>query len=137
MKRKSAARPPLEKLEGIFTRYPEIKAAYLFGSQASGQTHSESDLDIALFPRLSTLRERKLDLLTDLAAAGFDDVDLVIIDTDDIVLRFEAVHQNRLLYAVPEFDHASNFSIIIRQYFDFLPYLDVQREAYKRRLLDG
>jgi uncharacterized protein len=137
MRPKVATLPPIEKLRGIFAKYPEIMAAYLFGSQASGQTHHESDLDIALFPRLPTLREQKLDLLKDLAGEGFDTVDLVILDTDDIVLRFEAVHQNRLLYAAPEFDHASTFSKIIRQYFDFLPYLEVQRLAYKNRILNG
>ena len=137
MKRDLSIHPPLEMLGGIFARYPEILAAYLFGSQAAGQTHRESDLDVALIPRMPTLRDQKLDLLTDLTEAGFDNIDLVILDTDDIVIKFEAIHQNRLIYAVPEYDHGSTFSKIIRQYFDFLPYLNVQRQAYKRRILNG
>lgn len=86
-------------------------------------------------PNTSALSERKLDILTDLASSGFDNVDLVFLDTTDIVLKFEAVRQNQVIYARPEFDTSRYFSLIVRQYFDFLPYLDVQLEAYKRRML--
>ena len=128
--------PPLEELIQLFSRYPEIRAAYLFGSQATQKTHPESDLDIALVPGSPELREKKLDLYIELARLGFDHVDLVILDSDDIVLKFEAVRHNQLLYASPDHDHPSYYSKIIRQYFDFVPYLDVQRQAYKRRILD-
>lgn len=127
--------PPLEKLAALFQRYPEINAAYLFGSQATQKTNRESDLDIALVPASPVLRQRKLDLYIDLAREGFDHVDLVILDSDDIVLKFEAVRYNRLIYATPRHDHPSYFSKTIRQYFDFVPYLEVQRQAYQRRIL--
>ena len=68
---------------------------------------------------------------------GLDNVDLVTLDADDVVLRFEAVRPNRLLYARPEFDHGAFFSKVIREYFDLLPFLERQREAYKKRLGHG
>ena len=74
-------------------------------------------------------------MLADLAGRGFDNVDLVFPDTDDIVLKFEAARRNRLVYEAGDFDRGSYFSLIICQYFDFLPYLRVQRAAYKRRIL--
>lgn len=129
--------PNLALLPGIFKQFPDIQAVYLFGSTASGKTHAESDLDLAIVPRTAKLRENQLQLLTELARQGFCDVDLVFLDTEDIVLKFEAVRQNRPIYTAPEFDHGSYFSLIIRQYFDFEPYLQVQREAYKRRILNG
>jgi len=107
-----------------------------FGSVAAANTHQESDLDLAVVPRESSVREQKLDMLADLAGRGFDNVDLIFLDTDDIVLKFEAVRRNRLVYEAGDFDRGSYFSLIIRQYFDFLPYLRVQRAAYKRRILD-
>ncbi len=128
--------PDLNKLIPIFKRYPDIRAAYLFGSQARQQTHQESDLDIALIPANDKLRMRKLDILTDLAHQGFDHVDLVILDSDDIVLKFEAIRHNQVIYASPDHDPPTYFSQTIRQYFDFLPYLEIQREAYKRRILN-
>ena len=127
----------LESLRKIFTRYPAIEAVYLFGSGISGATHSESDLDLAVIPRDSRARKHKLDILADLIRHGFEKVDLVFLDTDDIVLKYEAIKHNHVIYQTEEFDRGSTYSLIIRQYLDFYPYLKVQREAYKKRILNG
>jgi predicted nucleotidyltransferase len=134
----SSNHPDLDHLEKIFQKYPDIQAVYLFGSTAGGTTHAESDLDLAILPEKSTLRNRKLDILADLAREGFSDVDLVFLDTKDVVIKFESVHHNRLIYCAKDFDANAFFSLVLRQYFDFAPYLKIQREAYKRRVLhDG
>jgi predicted nucleotidyltransferase len=134
----SSSHPELARLEKVFQKYPGIQAVYLFGSTASGKTHAESDLDLAILPEKSSLRGKKLDILTDLAREGFSDVDLVFLDTKDVVTRFESVRQNRLLYCAKDFDANAFFSLVLRQYFDFAPYLKTQREAYKQRVLhDG
>lgn len=129
--------PSLQILEEVFRKYPGIQAVYLFGSRVGGNIHLESDLDLAVVPRDGSLGEKRLDVLTDLAQHGFCDVDLIFLDTDDIVLKYEAVRQNRLVYQTEDFDRGAMYSIIVRQYFDFLPYLNVQREASKRRILLG
>jgi uncharacterized protein len=118
-------------------RYADIQAVYLFDSMARGAAHTGSDLDLAIVPRGPSLRPRKLDLLTDLARHGFCDVDLVFLDTDDIVTRYEAVRLNMLVYAAADFDRGALYSRVVRQYLDFLPYLNVQRAAYKRSILGG
>lgn len=127
----------VEHLARIFREYPEILAVYLFGSAAEGQMHRESDLDLAIVPRTPAARARRLDILADLARVGFCNVDLIFLDTDDIVLKYEAVRLNRVIYQTADFDPGEIYSRIVRQYLDFLPYLRVQREAYKRRILDG
>ncbi len=38
--------PSFERLTGVFEKYSDIQAVYLFGSVASGQMHRESDLDV-------------------------------------------------------------------------------------------
>lgn len=130
--------PDLSSLADIFRKYPDIQAVYLFGSGASGRLHAESDLDLAVYSHNPALRAQRLDMLTDLTRRGFSNVDLVFLDKNDIVLRFEAVRQNRLVYRAKDFDAGSFFSLVVRQYFDFAPYLKTQREAYKRRILhDG
>ncbi len=129
--------PDLALLSDVFKKYSGILAVYLFGSAASGRLHSESDLDLALTGEPG-LRAHKLDILADLARAGFCNVDLVFLDTTDIVVLFEAVRHNHLVYCSDEFDAGGFYSQILRRYFDFLPYLKTQREAYKRRVLhDG
>ncbi len=129
--------PDLKLLPEIFKNYPDIEAVYLFGSVAGGKENPQSDLDLAIYPRNSLLRTKKLDILADLTRYGFNNVDLVFLDVPNIVIRFEAVRQNRLIYCVEGFDAGSFFSLTIRQYFDFLPYLKIQREAYKQRVLQN
>ena len=125
------------QLADVLRTFPEIRAAFLFGSRAEGRGRPDSDIDLALVPASPALRDRKLDILAALAGAGFDNVDLVILDTDDVVLRFQAVSPNRLVFAAQGFDRGTYFSRAVREYFDLLPILEVQRAAYKRRLLHG
>ena len=127
----------IRALQDVFQRYPAIQAVYVFGSIGSGKTHQGSDLDLAIVSSSMTLKEKKLLLLTDLARRGFCDVDLVFLDTKDIVLKYEAVRQNRLIYSTSGFDRGSMYSKVIRQYLDFEPYLKTQRKAYKKRIQCG
>jgi len=42
-----------------------------------------------------------------------------------------------MLYARPDFQRGTYFSRVVREYWDFEPYLRVQRAALKRRLQRG
>jgi hypothetical protein len=126
-----------KSLRPIFTQYPDIQAAYLFGSAAAGRQRDDSDLDLALVPRSNALRRQKLDILTDLAQTGFDNVDVLILDTNDIVVQYEAVRHNRVIYLTTDFEPATFYSNVARKYLGFLPFLQVQRQAYKRGILNG
>lgn len=127
----------LKLLAKVFKNYPDIQAVYLFGSVVSGNIHQESDIDLAIIADTKKLRKRKLAILTDLAREGFSNVDLVFIGNEDIVLQYEAIRQNIVVYETPSFDRGSTYSRIVRQYLDFYPYLTVQRQAYKKRIMDG
>ena len=124
-----------DQIADVFRKHDDIQAIYLFGSYAADEGRRDSDLDLAVVPRNSQTREKKLALLEELADAGFCDVDLVFLDTDDIVLQYQAVRRNEVLYSAPDFDRGGTFSRVLRQYFDFEPYLEVQRRAYRRKLL--
>lgn len=134
---KTLSEEELGRLHEVFRCYPAIRAVYLFGSVAEGHARADSDLDLAVVPRDCSLREKRLDILTDLARNGFCDVDLVFLDVQDVVLRYEAVRQNQVIYQAEDFDRGEMYSRVVREYLDFEPYLRIQREAYKRRLLDG
>ncbi len=102
--RYSQALPNLERLSSVFADYPEIQAVYPFGSTSTGRTHAESDLDLAIVLRPDGHSFPKLNILAKLAQAGFCNVDLVTLDTNDIVLKHEAVRRNRLIYQSNDFD---------------------------------
>ncbi len=125
----------LDALGPIFRKYPDVQAVYLFGSTAAGRGRADSDLDLAVVPRSGACRAQRLEMLADLARAGFDHVDLVFLDTHDLVLQYEAVRQNCVVYQTADFDRGAMYSKIVRMYLDFMPYLQVQRAAYKRRIL--
>ncbi len=101
--------PDLRLLPKIFGKYPDIQAVYVFGSAGGGQTHRESDLDLAIVPRNKVVRQKKLDILADLARLGFCQVDLSFLDTDDIVLKYEMIRQNRLVYQAEDFDRGATY----------------------------
>lgn len=129
--------PDLESLAKVFRRYPDVEAVYLFGSRASGHTHPGSDIDLAIVPADGTPEQQRLSILADLTRAGFDEVDLVFLNGEDLVLAYEAVRPNQVVYRTEAFDRGAYYSRVVRMYLDFLPYLKVQREAYKRRILNG
>lgn len=129
--------PPLEELREIFEKYPEIEAVYLFGSAAAGTDGPESDLDLAVYPGGKAAAALKMNLLTDLAGRNFCHVDIIFLDGKDIVLNFEAIKHNYLLYARPSFDKRVLYSNIVRKYFDFQHFLKYQRQALKDRVLYG
>ena len=127
-----------EKLNKYFAKFDEIKAAYLFGSYATGNNNKMSDIDIAvLLKDYCKNKNIKLDLLKGLVELGYDDIDLVILNRLSIVGKYEVVKHNNILYKSNDFDANSYFSLIVRKYLDFKPLLKVQREYLKRRILNG
>lgn len=120
----------LASLHEVFGRYPEVAGVWLFGSHAHGTASARSDVDLALDPAGPNARARKLDLLADLVDAGFERVDLVVLDRDDPVLRFEAIGPNRLVYAAPGYDPAEAFAQALRRYDDTARLRHLVREAY-------
>lgn len=129
--------PSFDRLKEVFEQYPEIEAVFLFGSVAANTARNGSDLDLAVYPGSENLIKQKLDILAHLAENNFCCVDLIYLDCRDIVLNFEAIKYNYLVYVKPGFDRGALFSDIVRKYFDFQPYLRYQRQALKQRLCYG
>ena len=118
-------------------RYSDVQAAWLFGSYAEDTAKIDSDLDIGLAGNPDKIKAVQLEMLTDFSREGIDRVDLVILERADLVLKFEILHHNQLIFSRRDFDFAAVVSKVLREYFDFMPYLERQRKALKERLLNG
>ncbi len=128
----------IECLRAVFRRYDAIQAVYLFGSYAEGRARENSDLDLAVvLHREVQGRPDLLDVLTDLVTAGFENVDLVFLDEVDLIVQYEAIRNNNVIYQTEGFERGALYSLIVRKYLDIKPLLDRQRNAYKQRILHG
>ena len=102
--------------------HPEVIAAWVFGSAASGWAREGSDLDVGILfedtPDLDVLAKLRADLQT---ALRFDDIDLVPLNRAGPILQFEAVSGTALNCRDPEL-RAAFVSLVARQYEDELAF---------------
>jgi len=128
----------IEALVRVFEPDVAIQAVYLFGSHATGKAAERSDIDLGIVCEKDSISaEAKLNLLKELARAGFDRVDLVIVDQSDLVLAHEVVKYHKVIFCRADFDHPTFCSKVTRQYLDFQPTLAMQVQALKAKLSSG
>ena len=123
----------------VFAQEDKIAAAYLFGSHAEGSATATSDIDLAIVPLedavISTHEVQRWQQTLD--GLGYPHCDLVVLDGSNLLLAYESVKHNHLVYTTPGFRASQYFSKVHRLYLDFRPYLDRRRAALKRRILDS
>jgi predicted nucleotidyltransferase len=124
-----------DRLRAVFAARPAVRAAYVFGSVAANRTWDGSDLDLGIVVDEDEWDPSdKVPLIGEcMDAARRDWVDLVVLNDAPLVLQFEAVRPNVVLYAADDFAPAAFSSKVLRMYWDVQPYLRRQRKAYKER----
>ncbi|MEC9489301.1 MAG: nucleotidyltransferase domain-containing protein [Halanaerobium sp.] len=125
------------KTQKALAKFSAVQAVYLYGSYAEERANKYSDLDLGVLLDDGYNQMVKLDILTSLSNKNFTNVDLVILNQAPPLLRYEIVKNNQLIYARDDFDAAGYFSLVIRKYFDFRPYLEIHRKYLKERILNG
>jgi len=78
---------------------PSLKALYLFGSVASEQNTSTSDIDLAFLSKESISSLQRFDLSQVLAQSLNKDVDLIDLNEASEVLRFEIISKGKRLFS--------------------------------------
>lgn len=120
------------RLRGFFTiaAGADVASAYLFGGQAAGSAHRESDVDVAVllsrerYPDRRSRFERRLRLTADLIGhLHRNDVDLVVLNDLPPLLGRRIVYEGIVLCRHdPEADHAYRRDVQLRA-ADLEPYL--------------
>jgi predicted nucleotidyltransferase len=120
-----------------FKTQPDIAAAYLFGSMATGKSNPQSDVDIAIL--LTSIRrdpagalDRHLDLIVSVTSFADREADVAILNNGDVLFRRQVLAYGRLLYegerrARVEFEVQTG-----KEYADLKP----MRDFFKQALLD-
>ena len=91
----------LKKIQPIFQNNAEVAAVYLFGSQATQKTHSQSDIDLAIFferrlPKLESYKRLEKYFLQLVRILGTEP-DLVDIEQVNLILLCEILTNGDIL----------------------------------------
>ena len=116
----------------LFSRYPHILSAYLFGSTALGISNSDSDIDIAIRIDQSlasdSYLEFRIQLTDDLEKHLGCKVDIVVLNTASLKMIHQVIANERLLFSR---DRDKELDYLVqkrKEYFDFKYYIkkDIQ-----------
>jgi predicted nucleotidyltransferase len=136
---KYATPPRLDEagLIGYLKTQPDVAAAYLFGSMATGKSNPQSDVDIAiLLTRISRdpmeAVERHLDLIASVASFSDRETDVVILNEGDVLFRRQVLAYGRLLYEGERWARIEFEVQTGKEYADLKPMYDF----FKQALLD-
>jgi uncharacterized protein len=129
------------QLRALCAQHP-IRLVYLFGSHASGHTHAESDVDIAvLLDEALTTQERSAEQLALIGAFSrlwrTDNVDVTILNEASPLLAYEVLRNGVLLYCVDDEVRVEFQVRTLRAYEDTAPLRTILAEAMAERLKAG
>lgn len=127
------ARVNLKTLAPIFRRH-KVRFAYLWGSRAEARERADSDYDIAVSV---AGRCDDVKLWFDLVMALESDVDLVLLEATDLVVRDAVQSKGRLIW---ERDRTARIEFECRtrkEAWDEAPRWAVQDEFLARRIREG
>lgn len=119
-------------------QHDEVALAYLFGSAVDGADGAARDVDVAVaFSDVTDPMRALLRLQQDLEATTGAAVDVHDLDALPVDLRFRVIDQGRPVLVRDEAARVRREVRIMREYWDFRPYLDRIREAARVRLASG
>jgi predicted nucleotidyltransferase len=106
------------QVEHIWENTPGLVAAWAFGSSQDGHVGPGSDIDIAVLFESPPSLEMQIALLAKLQdALHFEDIDLVVLNDANPILRFEAI-SGRPLFCRDLERRAGFASLTAREYED-------------------
>ena len=113
--------PLIKLLTETLTNFPEVDAAWLFGSAKEGIVRPGGDVDIGILLRTGSHNLPEIHLTLQ-RVLNSDDVDLVELTPDlDSILAFEVLNGARLL--VRDVERVAELSSLVsRQYEDEMAY---------------
>ena len=128
------------ELKTLFQEYSVI-LAYLFGSQATGKVHGESDIDIAVLLGEGSPNDRlaiQLKLLEGLSrVCRSDRVDLVILNEAPPLLAYEVLRNGIQLYSIDDNARVEFQVRTLRTFEDTAPLRKALADAMEERARTG
>jgi len=129
----------IEKLKAIVQRYPQITAAYLYGTAARGKLRPNSDVDVALLVAepYSTEESNALEtkVICDIEAVFHRDADVKVLNQIEHLPLLHEIFATGILLVDHDPVERRNFVVKKNQeYLDFLPHYQRILNVYAERL---
>jgi uncharacterized protein len=126
-------------LTRVLEAFPEVRVAWLFGSQLTGKARPDSDLDVAVrwdgrldAATRDAIARRVIGALTDAAGPLGERTDLVDLDDCDSAVAFRAISEGTLLLARSDADRVRTVAQVARRFDDEAPRRELFRRAAAR-----
>lgn len=124
-----------EKMSGVFSKYPQIVAAYLFGSVLRGEQRLNSDLDIAVLFSEDVPYQTELAVGVDLERQmNHHSVDLINLNRQKLLLQHRVLSEGKLIYCTDEAFEQRFREQTIKAFCDFEPRLKLYFETLEHSL---
>jgi len=127
-----------ETLCQILSADPDVLFAYIFGSSASGLDRVDSDVDVACYLREGDLQyflKKDRDLTDNIPdRIGSRTVDMHLLNTMPLVLKFEVVRKGRLIFVRDESARITFETYMLGRYFDMKPFLSLYYSLLEERI---
>lgn len=107
---------------------PGLVALYIFGSVASGQQTSNSDIDIAFLSRKPFTNLLRWELAQEIALALQRDIDLLDLNACSEVMRFQIISKGKLIYSTDN-NHVNAFAD--KAYWLYLDLIELKQGLYR------
>lgn len=122
-------------LQQQLVRYPEIVAAYLFGSVLTGKMNPMSDVDVALLlqEHVSLQRELSLafDVMSDIQKIFHREGDVKVLNRiKDLPFLHEVLSKGKLIYERDSAIHRDFVARTVIDYLDFKPAHEIAVRNY-------
>jgi hypothetical protein len=128
----------IERLPAVFEKRPEIVAAYIYGSFATGKTTDLSDIDIAVLLRDKGSLELQLELIGDISEAlKTNDFDLVILNNCPPYMQYEVVSSGKIIYEKDREARCDFHVRALQRYFDVKHIYNEYNYYLKKRIKEG
>ena len=129
----------IETIGPVLKKY-NVNTVYLFGSRANGTHYSNSDIDLGLL--LGDFGRTKTKLIIDIQMEieGLlhpTPVVVIILQNAPLEMRFQIIKTGAIIYCRND-DFRTDFEdVVMRDYLDFKPFLDMYQREVKEALREG
>lgn len=129
-----------KELSGLFAE-KKVAAAYLFGSRADGTAYPGSDYDFGILleqkPLPSDISLVMQELSDDIGEILNQEVDIVILNSAGIELRYEVISHGQLIFSADDDKRTDFEDVVIRDYLDFKPFIDEYYREVNEAVREG